>query len=305
MDERDELLAAVQAALTDAIGKVDEICRKHDIPYWLDWGTMLGAVRHHGFIPWDDDIDLGMMREDYERLRQVDASEWAEKGLTLIDPSDDDYRHDKLFARIYVDGTQIQSYCDLDWQIRQTGEFWSTGLLIDIYPYDWVPSDEQQWLADRQRVIDMKYKYKYLKFAKVPHGKGMAALKAQVRRIQGALESARHPDAWKDLVAECERIAASCDERTLIGCYYVEETSIARPASTFFPTVDMPFGNLSLPVPHEWDALLTDAYGDYMTPPPENQRTHIDFIYADLGPYGKFVLDTPAGSLGAKEAAQG
>ena len=301
MDKRQELLLAVQDALTEALGKFDAVCKRHNVPYWIHWGTLLGAVRHQGFIPWDDDVDVGMLREDFEKLCEIPKSEWTECGLTLVGPCDDDMRHDKLFARLYLDGTRIQSMCDLEWQLRDTGERWSTSLLIDIYLFDWVPADDESWLKNRQAILELRNKYRYMKFAKVPVAGGLAGLKARIRRIQGNRANAKQKDPWKDVARECDRIAKTCTERTRIGCYLDDTTTDTFAESDIFPLVDLQFGNLVLPGPNQWDRMLADAYGDYMTPPPVDNRVHINFIYADLGERGKYILDTPPGSLGAQE----
>ncbi|MBQ3787039.1 MAG: LicD family protein, partial [Lachnospiraceae bacterium] len=66
------------ACILDVLKEIDDICRRHDIRYFADWGTLLGTVRHGGFIPWDDDLDICMLRDDYVRFRQVADAELPE-----------------------------------------------------------------------------------------------------------------------------------------------------------------------------------------------------------------------------------
>ena len=72
-------LRQAQLRMLDMLVEVDKICRKHNIPYWIDYGTLLGAVRHKGFIPWDDDIDICVMNEHYDKLRRLLMDELPEQ----------------------------------------------------------------------------------------------------------------------------------------------------------------------------------------------------------------------------------
>ena len=70
-----EMLKIGQEEMLNILHEIDRICRKHEVKYWLEFGTLLGAVRHQGFIPWDDDCDIGMMRSDFKKLRELIPSE--------------------------------------------------------------------------------------------------------------------------------------------------------------------------------------------------------------------------------------
>ena len=85
------LLRRQQMRMLDILIEVDKICKKHDIRYWLSSGTLIGAVRHNGFIPWDDDLDIEMMRSDYLRLMKVLPSELPEWLALQNDETDPNY----------------------------------------------------------------------------------------------------------------------------------------------------------------------------------------------------------------------
>ena len=104
--EEDPELARVHQTLIAALGDVDAVCRKLGIPYWLETGTLLGAVRHGGPIPWDDDIDIAMLRADCERFI-AEAPEHLGSGYTVLTTQDDPYV--TVDAKVYVNGTDTDS----------------------------------------------------------------------------------------------------------------------------------------------------------------------------------------------------
>ena len=124
----DPVLLGVQKIELDILDAVDRFCREHDINYSLSYGTLIGAVRHQGFIPWDDDIDLMMKRDDYDRF----IKEWTNDppdGLFLqTEVTDPDYRNN--FLKIRKNNTTfIQSEKE-----KTCG--YHTGIFIDIFPVD-------------------------------------------------------------------------------------------------------------------------------------------------------------------------
>ena len=124
------------AAQLEVLAVVEQICKQHNLQYFADWGTLLGAVRHKGFIPWDDDMDISMLREDYDKFLAV-----AEKDLPdeyqILDLNTS-LKWDVMFARIINSDTVSYS----EERLRKFhGCPYSVG--IDIYPLDELPEDPQ------------------------------------------------------------------------------------------------------------------------------------------------------------------
>lgn len=127
----EDALRRLQLILLDMLLELDRICRKYDIKYTIVAGTLLGAVRHGGFIPWDDDIDVAMLREDYIQFREVCKTELdSKKYFFQDDKSDSGYRWG--YARIRRLGTEF---------VREGQEHLTmkTGMFIDIFPSDNIP----------------------------------------------------------------------------------------------------------------------------------------------------------------------
>ena len=99
------LLRRQQMRMLEILLEVDKICKRHNIPYWLSSGTLIGAMRHDGFIPWDDDLDIEMMRTDYLRLMKVLPSELPDWLALQNDKTDPNYFYDRLWQEqgIYID----------------------------------------------------------------------------------------------------------------------------------------------------------------------------------------------------------
>ena len=121
------LMRIIQTLNFETLCEVDRICRKHRLSYWLDFGTLLGAVRHKGFIPWDDDVDIHMMKEDYDKFQKIVAREWTDKAEFRI-------KHIpsiilKLLHKDFVPSTD-QEWIDLANWTPQKKFFFA----LDIYP---------------------------------------------------------------------------------------------------------------------------------------------------------------------------
>src|SRR5215217_8007431 len=145
-----------QMRMLEMLDVFDSICRKHDIKYWLDWGTLLGAKRHGGFIPWDDDLDLSILRSDYKKLLSVLKEELPEN-LKL-----QTRETDKTYLRYHPKIRDTKSvYHDKNGVIYEY-----RGIFFDIFLIEPVPSMRFKYVIDRFLMSGYRFKRQRLRFKK-------------------------------------------------------------------------------------------------------------------------------------------
>lgn len=235
----------------------DDYTRKENLTYWLSGGTLLGAVRHEGFIPWDDDVDVMMPRPDYNRLIEG----WND-GAIVLSSCERDQSYCTAFARLWDSRTRLQ------WELTREKEI---GCFIDIFPIDEYPSN---------RILAKIHQYR-LKWAKAKtnisirrafrSGKRCVALKRTLKHVyrkSGNHYARVQSDLGKSIPYE---------ESRMVGVTTTTEHMFRERNSgeLYEDTVFLPFENMSLPAPIGYDEYLRHLYGDYMTLPPENQRRSV------------------------------
>ena len=253
-----EELKNIQLEILDA---VTGFCEKHGINYWLDGGTLIGAVRHKGYIPWDDDIDISMLREDYDKfMRLFNAENERYKCHS--------YENDKdiLYPLCKVLDTHTVLY-----EPDKTGN--KLCVNIDIFPYDNVPDSRQAKKMYRRR-----NKYNVLVTAQRHSGraKGSFVRRFAAWAIKVYVKIFPKDKFVKKTVINAKKFTGVKTEAVgdFMGCV----AGFICNKDIFKEFIDSEFENKMYKIPKEYDKLLTLEYGDYMTPPPEAERvTHHKF----------------------------
>ena len=262
MDQK--LLRELQLAELSIFREFAAICEAHGLQYFLDGGTLLGAVRHKGFIPWDDDLDVAMPRKDYERFCQI-APDALPEGL-FFQSYHSDPHYPNPFAKIRREGTTFGEKIYEGCKMRG-------GVFIDVFPYDVFPEKRSQQL--RQGLSVEWYKHLLLCKDRVRPWRGMTGKRRLVKMIEYLPFfplSGLFSHEW--LARRYDR-ALTRYEGTETGRIKEPDLRFGKvvvPSECMREFVDLDFEDMKAKCPANYDALLKGLYGDYMQLPPENQR---------------------------------
>lgn len=267
----DEDLKKLQHVELEMLKAVDAFCREHGITYFLDGGTCIGAVRHGGFIPWDDDIDLGMMRADYERfVRLFEADPPAGYSIHTVQNTEN-YAY--MFAKVYREGTKFLAQEALDAGLDSC-------IYLDVFAYDYV--DPALSDADLSKCISramfwqrVMYLYYTANPAIQPTESFRSLKRVACRVAHGLVRLLFSPAAiaanYNKYVKRLSR-GGSSEKSDRICC--VQDFGSLR-ADDVLPPQPVTFEGSMFDAPRDIDAYLTMMYGDYMTLPSEEKRkTH-------------------------------
>ncbi|MDR1201542.1 MAG: LicD family protein [Tannerellaceae bacterium] len=267
--EGETVLRQAQLVLLRMFKIIDHICRKHDIKYWMCSGTLLGAVRHKGFIPWDDDLDICMLREDYEKFIGIAVNEFPTDMILQTREVDPSYTTLPLPCKVRDKKSFILSPGFDDDKSEK-------GLFIDIFPADRYHIDKWNFFFERTIKTYNKFISKCLEAANYKH-----------LSFEKKILAFFHP-VFKFLLQRYLKVACKLINRNRnLGnnCYIGHgfDTLWKRFFSydDIMPLIELEFEGSLFFAPHSPDVYLTTLYGkNYMTPPPEAKRQAAQHAYA-------------------------
>ncbi|RXI80040.1 LicD family protein [Levilactobacillus suantsaii] len=247
-----------------------KICTKLQLPYTLLGGSLLGAIRHQGFIPWDDDVDVGLLRADYDQLLAA-APALLQSTHYFLQTPDSDPNYALSYAKLLDRNTYIEEKNNVNHARK--------GVFIDIFPLDRVPQEpthqrEQlakfQWYNTR---ILLQLRYHLVNNPLV--------------KLQPPLDTAQRADVQvlKDartaVMTQYQSQADLPNVKNLASQYAYDKEVFTITQVTDLTMV--PFEQLRVQVPRDYATILTGMYGDYMALPPKNQRTekHLERLIMD------------------------
>ena len=270
------ILRKVQLAEVMILDEIKRICDKHEIRYYLIGGTLLGSIRHKGFIPWDDDLDICMPRDDYNRFADVCKTELGE--AFVLQSIDTDPKCNLFITKIRLKNTRLVDRVIADLDIEQ-------GIYVDIFPLDLCNGINNN-LKFRAKLFGVLAKLKTVKLGVARKTGCLKNIMIGIARIVTFL-----------IPLKCLNGAVQCvltKEKT--GNMYINFCSQygyrrqTMPKEWYGEGTSIVFENQMYRVPIMYDKVLTSIYGDYMKlPPVEKQKTVHDFIEVDLGIYDGII----------------
>lgn len=250
------------AAQMEILSEIDKLCRKHDIRWFADWGTLLGAIRHHGFIPWDDDIDIAMKREDLELFKRY-AAEELPNDLKIVDTyTNPTFKN--LVTRV------INSFA-IDWNDEFLEKYHGCPYVsgIDIFSLDYVTENDNELKVQIQLLTAANLLAYEWDNANITIEEKMECLE-QLKKIT-QIEIQEDLPIQQQLFQLSDRICglynANDGRKIAHMCDFAVDSNACVPAECYRDIIEMPFENITLPVPSGYDEILRMLYGDdYMQP---------------------------------------
>lgn len=253
-------LKKVWAVELDLLCEFQRVANKYGLKYIANGGTMLGAVRHRGFIPWDDDIDIMMMRDEYDKLCSIASKE---------------FKHPYFFQTEYTDPGSLRFHA----QLRNSdttailinerdGHFsFNQGIFIDIFPLDAVPDDDKVFESTSK--IAMRYFNYVHHFASVsyqynknnPNGKNK--IRTLLHTIGKSLFSFMTRYYYKKYEAICKKYNGIKTQKLSIYCWGYKYKKLHRCRLDHEETIMMPFEFITIPICKNYDHALTEIFGDW------------------------------------------
>lgn len=254
-----------------------KICDKHNIDYFIMYGTAIGAVRHGGFIPWDDDIDVGMLREDYEKFLEVAPKEFY--GRYKIMGPDSEEKYYNLVPNMNKVGTKFNTIYD-------RGRY-DIGILMDIYPLDYISEDEDK---KKKQIRGAKfwrdlYLLKNVNFYKLNQPGFVTKTKHMICAfVHYILNIFKVSDEF--IYNNYKKYAQKYRGKktsTVTSFAEFDGNETCMEIKDIFPLKEIKFEDIYVKIPNKYDKMLTNFYGNYMELPPEDKRQNHYPYYLDFG----------------------
>lgn len=258
-------LSEIQAQSLEILQTVHDFCQANGLQYSLAYGTLIGAIRHKGFIPWDDDIDIIMPRPDYERF----VATFSAPGLGIASEKDPGYylNYCRVFDTVKTGSTTI----------LPIGKNYQGGVWIDVFPADGVSDDYETFASNirtykRPWTLQLRYRYSLAPLKSILKA-GSLKDKCILLAIKASLQGRRKLERVNAAVrSNAIRIPFGSTQHWSQLCVLDDGVRNYQLCDDFSGTIDAPFEGRTFKIMKGYDRVLRNIYGDYMQLPPEDQR---------------------------------
>lgn len=255
-------LSEIQKIELNILEYIDSFCNNHNLRFFLAGGTLLGAVRHKGFIPWDDDMDISMPRLDYDKFVKMFDVE-AEK---LNSP----YRiarirNSERYCIPFIKVVDTRTIMYANFKQKYTGD--AMGIFVDIFPIDGVSGIDQipKILKTRDKCLALGRSFSSFKNLTCSEG-----IRLFIRKVQFGM---RNREQFLEKLEDCFRKSSFDKSPYVMSTFGLRDEKEVILQECFSKSVLMEFEKQKFPVPIGYKQYLTQMYGDYMKLPPESKRT--------------------------------
>ena len=256
-----------QKLLLDVVKYIDHICKSEQIQYFLGYGSLLGAVRHHGFIPWDDDIDLLMTRENYDKFNST-IHKYPREGYFFQNYTTDPNYPVPEISRICIDNT-------FKWPEGYENAPFHTGIYVDIFPLEYGEKSKEEILTKMKKCA-YYHKLMYIKYGPFRISKHPAFM---VDELKGKITPIDTLQKKMLSVIDYHEGEVDCSVLCNYGAAFMGGEKLIYDANWFSDSIRMEFSGMMLPCPIGYEGFLTNYYGkNYMTPLKTKTKRHIAYV---------------------------
>lgn len=253
-------VAELRKIQLDILREIDAFCRKHDICYFLSYGSLIGAIRHKGFIPWDDDIDIAMPRPDYERF----VKEFTSSRYVVLNKLYDK-KYPYLYGKVADPDTLVKENYDCPVEV---------GVNVDVFPIDGLPDDKKKSdkLCEKIKMLRKQLEVKRLYVSKD------RPLWKNILHVSGKIFLSPFSDSWLlNRISKLQKLFPYENSSWVADLNFGgKERRVSK--SLFEKTVDVDFEGGKFLAPVGYDTWLRAIFGDYMQLPPEEKRVSNHFF---------------------------
>lgn len=248
-----------------------DFCDNYDLTYYIYGGSLLGSIRHKGFIPWDDDIDIIMFREDYEKFKKLFLNNFSEKYELLTHETHEDYFF--LFAKLILKDTKFE-----EWWVNQVS--FSVGINIDIFVLDYVSDNNFKSSVEIKicRMLDRLLTLSSIKLEGYPH-----AVQFFSNGIHYMLKLLKIKPLI--IIKVCLKLLNKYNNTKRVCDISALHHPQIYNSIDFKESIKVQFEDIKVNAPKNYHNILEQIYGDYMQLPPKNKRYNHITEKLDFGPY--------------------